>query len=147
VEPVNGIGHVERRSGSGWHRSMLLEDATMQIAFLKDLVTLRNPAAGSASCPICHDRDRLVDFIHHGSMFPTRLEFHDYLEWVAARIRPQVDCGNEVCTIRPVAGARAQGPCSRVTTTAPPTTARSPTGCSTRARWTTSSGPPRRSRR
>ena len=44
---------VERQEGFGWHRGMLLEDATMQVSFLKDLVTLRNPASGTASCPTC----------------------------------------------------------------------------------------------
>jgi non-ribosomal peptide synthase protein (TIGR01720 family) len=34
---------VERQEAFGWHRGMLIDDATMQVSFLKDLVTLRNP--------------------------------------------------------------------------------------------------------
>src|ERR1044072_1421654 len=36
---------VERQASFGWHRGMLLEGATMQVSFLKDLVTLRNPSS------------------------------------------------------------------------------------------------------
>ncbi|MDT7704428.1 MAG: L-ornithine N5-monooxygenase [Pseudonocardiales bacterium] len=95
---------VERQERFGWHRGMLLEDATMQISFLKDLVTLRNPASDHSFLSYLHDRDRLADFINYGSAFPTRLEFHDYLEWVAARFAGQVDYGREVTAIEPVAG-------------------------------------------
>lgn len=71
---------VERQESFGWHRGMLLEDATMQVSYLKDLVTLRNPRSAFSFLSYLHDRGRLVDFINYGSAFPTRLEFHDYLE-------------------------------------------------------------------
>lgn len=35
----------EQQPCFGWHRGMLIDDATMQVSFLKDLVTLRNPAS------------------------------------------------------------------------------------------------------
>ncbi|MCE3554394.1 lysine N(6)-hydroxylase/L-ornithine N(5)-oxygenase family protein [Pseudonocardia sp. RS11V-5] len=93
---------VERQGTFGWHRGMLLEDATMQVSFLKDLVTLRNPASRYGFLSYLHERGRLVDFINYGSVFPTRLEFHDYLEWVAGRFADQVDYGTEVTSIDPV---------------------------------------------
>lgn len=96
---------VERQSAFGWHRGMLLEDATMQVSFLKDLVTLRNPASPYGFLSYLHARGRLVDFINYGSVFPTRLEFHDYLEWVAGRFEDQVDYGTEVTAIEPVPDA------------------------------------------
>jgi L-ornithine N5-oxygenase len=96
---------VERQAEFGWHRGMLLEDATMQVSFLKDLVTLRNPASRYGFLSYLHDHDRLVDFINYGSAFPTRLEFHDYLEWVARRFGDEVDYGTEVSAIDPVPGA------------------------------------------
>ena len=45
---------VERQARFGWHRGMLLEDATMQVSFLKDLVTLRNPASGFSFLSYLH---------------------------------------------------------------------------------------------
>lgn len=93
---------VERQERFGWHRGMLLEDATMQVSFLKDLVTLRNPTSAFTFLSYLQDRERLVDFINYGSNFPTRLEFHDYLEWAAARFTERVDYGAEVDEIVPV---------------------------------------------
>jgi L-ornithine N5-oxygenase len=96
---------VERQPRFGWHRGMLIEDATMQVSFLKDLVTLRNPESPFSFLAYLHGRDRLVDFINYGSVFPTRLEFHDYLEWAAEQFAHQVDYGEEVAGVRPVRAA------------------------------------------
>jgi L-ornithine N5-oxygenase len=96
---------VERQPRFGWHRGMLIEDATMQVSFLKDLVTLRNPGSPFTFLAYLHSHERLVDFINYGSVFPTRLEFHDYLEWAAEQFAHQVDYGEEVVAVRPVHGA------------------------------------------
>ncbi|MET0187509.1 MAG: SidA/IucD/PvdA family monooxygenase [Pseudonocardia sediminis] len=95
---------VERQEKFGWHRGMLIEDATMQVSFLKDLVTIRNPNSAFSFLSYLKERERLVDFINYGSNFPTRLEFHDYLEWAASRFTDRVDYGAEVEEIVPVRG-------------------------------------------
>lgn len=77
----------------------------MQVSFLKDLVTLRNPTSPFCFLSYLHDRDWLVDFINYGSFLPTRIEFHDYLEWAAARFDGQVDYGVEVIEMWPVRGS------------------------------------------
>ncbi|MEJ3654604.1 lysine N(6)-hydroxylase/L-ornithine N(5)-oxygenase family protein [Actinomycetes bacterium KLBMP 9759] len=95
---------VERQGRFGWHRGMLIDDATMQVSFLKDLVTLRNPASPFSFLSYLHTKQRLVDFINYGSVYPTRLEFHDYLEWAAQRFAEQIRYGTEVVEILPVRG-------------------------------------------
>ena len=60
---------------------MLLPGARMQIPFLKDLVTLRNANSDFTFVNYLSERERLVDFIGRHTLFPSRLEFHDYLEW------------------------------------------------------------------
>ncbi|TDQ50731.1 lysine N(6)-hydroxylase/L-ornithine N(5)-oxygenase family protein [Actinorugispora endophytica] len=93
---------VERQPRFGWHRGMLIDDATMQVSFLKDLATLRNPASGFSFLSYLHARDRLVDFINHKTLFPLRVEFHDYLEWAAAQVQDLVVYGREVVGVSPV---------------------------------------------
>ncbi|MFF8911379.1 lysine N(6)-hydroxylase/L-ornithine N(5)-oxygenase family protein [Streptomyces olivaceoviridis] len=93
---------LERRPRFGWHPGMLLEDTTMQVSFLKDLVTLRNPVSPYGFLPYLHDKDRLADFINQKTFFPSRIEFHDYLEWVAARFTQQVEYDTEAVAVRPV---------------------------------------------
>src|SRR5690349_11577683 len=49
------VRFLERQPTFGWHRGMLLDDATMQVSFLKDLVTLRNPASRFSFLSFLHD--------------------------------------------------------------------------------------------
>jgi L-ornithine N5-monooxygenase len=93
---------VERQGAFGWHRGMLIDDATMQVSFLKDLVTMRNPTSRYSFVAYLQDRGRLADFVNHKTLFPLRIEFHDYLEWAAARLAADVAYGSEVVDVAPV---------------------------------------------
>ncbi|USX52601.1 lysine N(6)-hydroxylase/L-ornithine N(5)-oxygenase family protein [Lentzea sp. HUAS12] len=90
----------EKQPRFGWHRGMLLEDATMQVSFLKDLVTLRNPTSAFSFLCYLRDRGRLIDFVNHKNLFPLRKEFHDYFEWAAERVEHHVSYGAEVSEVR-----------------------------------------------
>ncbi|MFG2294328.1 lysine N(6)-hydroxylase/L-ornithine N(5)-oxygenase family protein [Streptomyces sp. NPDC048603] len=92
----------ERQPQFGWHRGMLIDDATMQVSFLKDLVTLRNPASEYSFLCYLQSRGRLLDFVNHKNLFPLRVEFHDYFEWAAAKVDDMVSYGCEVVAVRPV---------------------------------------------
>lgn len=91
----------EKQPAFGWHRGMLIDGATMQVHFLKDLVTPRNPASPYSFLSYLHAKGRLVDFVNHKTLFPTRVEFHDYLEWTAAAFAGRVRYGAEVVALRP----------------------------------------------
>uniref|UniRef100_A0AAU2JHN2 L-lysine N6-monooxygenase MbtG n=1 Tax=Streptomyces sp. NBC_00049 TaxID=2903617 RepID=A0AAU2JHN2_9ACTN len=92
----------EQQPRFGWHRGMLIDDATMQVCFLKDLVTLRNPASEFSFLCYLKSNGRLIDFINHKNLFPLRVEFHDYLEWAAAKVDDTVSYGHEVVGVTPV---------------------------------------------
>jgi L-ornithine N5-oxygenase len=93
---------LERQQRFGWHRGMLLPGTTMQVSFLKDLATLRNPHTTFSFISYLHAQGRLVDFINHKSLFPSRIEFHGYLKWVADRLSHLVTYGTDVVDVRPV---------------------------------------------
>ncbi|MFE4515756.1 lysine N(6)-hydroxylase/L-ornithine N(5)-oxygenase family protein [Kitasatospora sp. NPDC056783] len=95
---------LERQPAFGWHTGMLLDEATMQVSFLKDLVTMRNPASPHSYLCYLRDRGRLAAFINQKSLFPLRIEFHDYLAWCAERVGHLVRYGAQVVDIRPVPG-------------------------------------------
>lgn len=84
---------------------MLIGDATMQVSFLKDLVTMRNPTSAHSFVAYLHDRGRLVDFMNHKTLFPLLVEFHDYLEWAARQMSHLVEYGAEVVDVQPVHAA------------------------------------------
>ena len=93
---------LERQTGFGWHRGMLIDNATMQVSFLKDLATMRNPTSEFSFLNYLHAKDRLVDFINHKNLFPLRIEFQDYFEWAAAKVDDLVSYGTEVLSVKPV---------------------------------------------
>lgn len=98
AEPITAH-FLERQPQFGWHRGMLIDDATMQVSFLKDLVTMRNPSSAFSFLCYLHAQGRLTDFINHKTLFPLRVEFHDYLEWCAARVDDQVSYGQDVVSV------------------------------------------------
>ncbi|MFD4544232.1 lysine N(6)-hydroxylase/L-ornithine N(5)-oxygenase family protein [Streptomyces bauhiniae] len=93
---------LERQSGFGWHRGMLIDDATMQVSFLKDLVTLRNPTSDYSFLCFLRERGRLIDFLNQKTLFPLRMEFHEYFEWAAERVSHLVAYGSEAVAVDPV---------------------------------------------
>ncbi|MEU2929405.1 SidA/IucD/PvdA family monooxygenase [Streptomyces sp. NPDC007251] len=100
----------ERQPTFGWHRNMLLPSTTMQISFLKDLATFRNPMSRFSFISYLHASDRLVQFVNNQDFFPTRQEFHQYLEWAAADLSDRVTYGAEVTSIRPRTAAGPRTP-------------------------------------
>ncbi|MFE9453857.1 lysine N(6)-hydroxylase/L-ornithine N(5)-oxygenase family protein [Streptomyces sp. NPDC006739] len=103
----------ERQPAFGWHRNMLLPTAKMQVSFLKDLVTFRNPTSRYSFVSFLHAVDRLPQFVNNSDFFPTRAEFHQYLEWVAANFADQVSYGSTVTAITPLRGSDPAGPIDR----------------------------------
>ncbi|WP_405727244.1 lysine N(6)-hydroxylase/L-ornithine N(5)-oxygenase family protein [Streptomyces sp. NBC_00028] len=104
VDRQEGISahFFEQQPSFGWHRGMLIDDATMQVSFLKDLVTLRNPASEYSFLCYLKSKGRLIDFINHKNLFPLRVEFHDYFEWAAAQVDDMISYGHEVVAVSPV---------------------------------------------
>ena len=90
LAPSLSVVFVEAKDEFGWHKGMLFENATMQVSFLKDLVSFRNPRSHYSFLNYLHTRGRLADFANLKEFFPTRLEFHDYLAWCAAHFKRQV---------------------------------------------------------
>lgn len=84
---------LDAKEAFSWHSGMLLPNATMQISFLKDLVSLRTPISPYTFVNYLHEKQRLSDFINLKTFFPSRKEFHDYLLWAAKRISIPVSYG------------------------------------------------------
>ncbi|MFB4421412.1 lysine N(6)-hydroxylase/L-ornithine N(5)-oxygenase family protein [Streptomyces sp. QL37] len=114
---TNGAGRkisaafIERQPSFGWHKNMLLPSATMQISFLKDLATFRNPTSKFSFVSYLHESGRLTQFVNNQDFFPTRQEFHQYLEWAQSHFEDSVSYGSEVVSVRRAgeAGSGAAG--------------------------------------
>jgi lysine/ornithine N-monooxygenase len=98
--PIDSV-FIERQPAFAWHPNMLLDHAHMQISFLKDLATLRNPASRYTFLAYLHARNRLQDFINLKTFYPSRHEFNDYLGWAASHFTERCAYDEEVLEIQP----------------------------------------------
>ena len=97
---------LEKQASFTWHGGMLLPDSDMQISFIKDLVSLRDPTSPYTFINYLHAKRRLEAFINQKTFFPSRIEFNDYLRWVATTFQDRCSYGEEVIAVEP----EAEGP-------------------------------------
>ncbi|HUZ39578.1 MAG TPA: SidA/IucD/PvdA family monooxygenase [Streptosporangiaceae bacterium] len=116
IAPDRGCLFLERSPDTRWHPAMLVDGSRMQISFLKDLVSLRNLASPFTFLAYTKAKGRLEKFVNLSEFRPTRLEFEDYLRWVAEQFSDVVCHHTEVTSVTPV---REEGELSlfRVTAT------------------------------
>ncbi len=84
----------ERSPAFQWHPGLLLPEATIQVSYLKDLVTLVDPTSQYSFLAFLRAHKRLYRFINR-SQPVSRKEFNQYLQWVAGRL-PNVEFDAEV---------------------------------------------------
>ena len=83
---IDGI-FLEAQPEFDWHPGMLLDDATMQVPFLADLVTMADPTSPFSFLSFLKDTGRLYSFYIRESFYPLRREYNDYCRWAAQRLR------------------------------------------------------------
>lgn len=91
----------EKRDSFCWHGGMLMPDTYLQVSFLKDLVTQRNPRSRYTFINFLYETGRLTKFINLSEFEPSRLEFNEYLKWVAADFDNEVEYHSEVQMVTP----------------------------------------------
>lgn len=102
IEGPLDVLFLDKQADYRWHGNTLVTQSELQISFLKDLVTLRNPTSPYSFVNYLKAHGRLVDFINLGTFYPCRMEFNDYLRWVASHFEAQSRYGEEVMAIEPV---------------------------------------------
>ena len=93
---------LEKQNKFAWHAGMLLPGAKMQISFIKDLASLRDPRSNFTFLNYLHKNDRLVEFTNLGTFLPARVEYEDYLRWCASHFDDVVLYQKEVLGVSPV---------------------------------------------
>ena len=85
AEPVDDLDAVflEARDDVAWHPGLLLPDATLQVPFLADLVTLADPTSPYSFLNYLKESGRIYPFYIRESFYPLRSEYSHYLQWAA----------------------------------------------------------------
>lgn len=101
ADPLPGLDAVflEARDEVSWHPGMMLPDATLQVPFLADLVTMADPTSRWSFLAFLKETGRLYPFYVRESFYPLRSEYDDYLRWVAERL-PSVRLGQQVTGVQ-----------------------------------------------
>ncbi|RJE20372.1 l-ornithine [Aspergillus sclerotialis] len=92
---------LERQKQFAWHSGMLVPGSKMQISFMKDLATMRDPRSSFTFLNYLHQKRRLIHFTNLGTFLPARLEFEDYMRWCATKFSNLVAYGEEVTEVIP----------------------------------------------
>ncbi|MFI5706660.1 SidA/IucD/PvdA family monooxygenase [Kribbella sp. NPDC051620] len=92
---------IDRNSEIAWQQGMLMPWATSQVSFLKDLVTQRDPTSKFSFLNHLFETGRMDDFVNMSTFTPYRVEFTEYLRWVAASLeKVKIELGREVISMR-----------------------------------------------
>jgi lysine N6-hydroxylase len=88
ADPIEDLDAVflDAADGFSWHPGMLLPDATLQVPFMADLVTLADPTSRFSYLAFLKDVGRLYPFYIRESFYPLRREYDDYCRWAADRL-------------------------------------------------------------
>ena len=112
IDDLDGV-FLEARDELAWHPGMLLDDATLQVPFLADLVTMADPSSRYSFLSYLKDTGNLYPFYIRESFYPLRREYDDYCRWAADRL-DSVRFGQAVTSVEHVADCK--GPAYVVTT-------------------------------
>ncbi|KAH7027948.1 L-lysine 6-monooxygenase (NADPH-requiring)-domain-containing protein [Microdochium trichocladiopsis] len=99
--PLPKVRFLEKQPRFAWHAGMLLPGAKMQISFMKDMATFRDPRSHFTFVNYLHQNERLADFTNLSTFTPARSEFEDYLRWCSSHFDDVVDYGSEVLAVSP----------------------------------------------
>ena len=77
---------LERNSAIFWHSQQMFPGTLMQTEFYRDLVTPIDPTSRFSFLNYLKSNARLEQFFCSSTIYPTRQEFEDYFNWVAAQI-------------------------------------------------------------
>jgi len=99
----------ERAPATTWQPGMLINNSDIQNHPLRDLVTPRNPKSHYSFTNFLHVKGRLFEYLNTGLNYPYRVEYEQYVCWVASHFSAQVSYSTEISSIEPLFSRGAKG--------------------------------------
>jgi lysine N6-hydroxylase len=86
--PLDDVDAVflDAADGFAWHHGMMLDDATIQVPFLADLVTMADPTSPFSFLAWLKETGRLYPFYIREDFHPLRREYDAYCRWAADQL-------------------------------------------------------------
>ncbi|KPH14355.1 lysine N(6)-hydroxylase/L-ornithine N(5)-oxygenase family protein [Chryseobacterium sp. ERMR1:04] len=88
LEPVESIDSLflDQAEGFDWHPGLMLDNATLQVPFMADLVTMADPKSKYSFLNFLKETDRLYKFYIREDFFILRKEYNLYCQWAANQL-------------------------------------------------------------
>lgn len=93
---LRNYSFFDQRNEFQWHPGLLFPEATMQVSFLKDLVTMIDPTNCYSFLAFMADRNRLYRFANGKNGRIKRYEFNEYYRWAVERMNENLEFDNRI---------------------------------------------------
>ncbi|AZQ65413.1 alcaligin biosynthesis protein [Flammeovirga pectinis] len=77
---------LDQRDKFNWHPGLLLEDTTLQVPFMSDLVTLADPTSPYSFLNYIKQKGKIYSFYIKEDFLLLRNEYNQYCQWVIAQL-------------------------------------------------------------
>jgi lysine N6-hydroxylase len=85
IADLNGI-FFEKQPDFNWHPGMLLQDTTLQVPFMADLVTLADPTSPFSFLNYLKEQGRIYSFYIRENFKMLRNEYNHYCQWAITKL-------------------------------------------------------------
>lgn len=88
IEPVEELSSLffDQSERFDWHPGLMLDNASLQVPFLADLVTMADPSNPYSFLNYIKESGRLYRFYIRENFFIFRKEYNQYCQWVASKL-------------------------------------------------------------
>lgn len=97
IENLDGL-FLDKNESFNWHPGMLLQDTTLQIPFLADLVTLADPTSPFSFLNYIKEQGKMYSFYIRENFLLLRNEYNQYCQWAIKKL-PNIHFNTEVTRI------------------------------------------------
>ncbi|KOP37471.1 alcaligin biosynthesis protein [Flavobacterium sp. WLB] len=97
IENLDGL-FFDKNESFNWHPGMLLQDTTLQIPFLADLVTLADPTSPFSFLNYIKEQGKMYSFYIRENFLLLRNEYNQYCQWAIKKL-PNIHFNTEVTRI------------------------------------------------
>jgi len=88
MQPINDLNGVffDKKEKFDWHPGMLLQDATLQIPFMADLVSMADPTSRLSFLNYLKQKGKIYSFYIRENFYVLRNEYNQYCQWVIEQL-------------------------------------------------------------
>lgn len=101
MEPVGELPSVffDQSDSFNWHPGLMLNNATLQVPFMADLVTMADPTSEYSFLNFMKESGRLYKFYIRENFFVLRKEYNAYCQWAVSKL-PNCKFSHRVVSVR-----------------------------------------------